>query len=266
MHQALSTSISTQHRAPSTEHDARSTEHVARSTTFFRVTERKYGHTDSPPRRDVRHQRAGAQHGAPASEHAWRAAGHPAARRRKGRRRRCRHRLSASRDRKAEREPQLDPDHPADRPDGLRRGGDQQRRLLRDRREDAGARSAAARALRAHHPLRAAADRQPLSLGRHPRDGHRRDDGVPLRVPRAGADSRSVRGVLRRPADLQLDAHRRPAARHPARLGQEGARVLQDHGLEDRRVRGAADAQPHLARTDQGDWRDYRSRTRSRSG
>src|SRR6266571_464803 len=33
-----------------------------------------------------------------------------------------------------------------------------------------------ARALRAHHPLRAAADREPLPLGRHARDGHRRDD------------------------------------------------------------------------------------------
>ena len=73
---------------------------------------------------------------------------------------------------------------------------------------------------------RAAADREPLPVARHARDGHRRDDGVPLRVSRARADSRSLRGVLRRAAHLQLDAHRRPAARHSARLGQEGARVL----------------------------------------
>ena len=45
-----------------------------------------------------------------------------------------------------------------------------------------------------------------------------------LYVPaRAGAGARPVRGVLRRAAHLQLDAHRRPAARHPAGLGQEGA-------------------------------------------
>ena len=60
---------------------------------------------------------------------------------------------------------------------------------------------------------RAAADREPLPVARHARDGHRRDDGVPLRVPRARADARSVRGVLRRAADLQLDADRRSAAR-----------------------------------------------------
>jgi NADH:ubiquinone oxidoreductase subunit D len=36
----------------------------------------------------------------------------------------------------------------------------------------------------------------------------------------------------------------------PARLGQEGPRVLQDHGLEDRRVRRAPHAQPDLAGTD----------------
>ena len=67
--------------------------------------------------------------------------------------------------------------------------------------------------------VRAAADRQPLPVARHARDGHRRDDGVPLRVPRARADPRSVRGVLRRAAHLQLDAHRRPAARHSRRAG-----------------------------------------------
>ncbi len=220
---------------------------------------------DRPPRRDVRHRRAGDQHGPAASEHARRAARRAAPRRREGRRRRRRDRLPAPRHREAEREPQLDADHPADRPHGLRGGGDQQRRLLRDGREADVARGAAARALRAHDPLRAAADCQPLPVARHARDGHRRDDGVPLRVPRARADSRSVRGVLRRAPHLQLDAHRRPAAGHSARLGQEGPRVLQDHGLEDRRVRGAADAQPHLARADQGHRRHRRRRKRSRS-
>ena len=185
--------------------------------------------------------------------------GGAAARRREGRRCRRGHRLSAPRHREAQREPQLDPDHPADRPDGLRRRRHQQRRLLRDRREADVDRSAAARPLHAHDALRAAADCQPLSVARHPRHGHRRDDGVSLRLPRARADSRSVRGVLRRAPDLQLDADRRSAARSAAGLGQEGARVLQDHGLEDRRVRRAADAQPDLARTDQGHRRDRRA-------
>ena len=106
--------------------------------------------------------------------------------------------------------------------------------------------------------LRAAAHREPLPVARHARDGHRRDDGVPLRVPRARADSRSVRGVLRRAPHLQLDAHRRPAARHPGRLGQEGARVLQHHVGEGGRVRRAAHPQPHLARAHQGHRRDHR--------
>ena len=113
--------------------------------------------------------------------------------------------------------------------------------------------------------LRAAADREPLPVARHARDGHRRDDGVPLRVPRARADSRSVRGVLRRAAHLQLDAHRRAAARHPGRLGQEGARVLQHHVGEGGRVRGAAHPQPHLARAHQGHRRHHRRRRRLRS-
>ena len=52
----------------------------------------------------------------------------------------------------------------------------------------------------------------------------------------------------------------------PAGLGQEGPRVLQHHGREGRRVRRAADAQPHLARADQGHRRDLRPRRRSRSG
>ena len=216
-------------------------------------------------RRDVRHQRAGDQHGPAASEHARRAARRAAARRREGRRRRRRHRLPAPRHREAEREPQLDADHPADRSDGLRGGGDEQRRLLRDGREADVARGAAPRALRADDSLRAAADREPLPVGRHARDGHRRDDGVPLRVPRARADSRSLRGVLRRAADLQLDAHRRPAAGHSAGLGQEGPRVLRHHGREDRRVRRAADAQPHLARADQGHRRHLRRRGDRRS-
>ena len=53
---------------------------------------------------------------------------------------------------------------------------------------------------------------------------------------------------------------------HAARLGQEGPRVLQDHGREGRRVRRAADAQPDLARADEGHRRDHRRRRRSTLG
>src|SRR5438093_960744 len=177
-----------------------------------------YANTNRSPRRDVRYQRARAQHGPAASEHAWRAAGRVTPRWRKSGRRRRRDWLSPPRHREAVREPHLDADHPAHRPDGLRRGGHQQRRLLRNSGKADVARGSAPCPVRAHHPLRAPAHREPLSLDRHARDGHRRDDGVPLRVPRARAHPGFVRGVLRRAAHLQLDAHRRPAARHSAGL------------------------------------------------
>ncbi len=44
----------------------------------------------------------------------------------------------------------------------------------------------------------------------------------------------------------------------PPGWGQEGPPVLLDHGLEGRRVRRAAHAQPHLARADQGHRRHFR--------
>src|SRR5918912_580088 len=77
---------------------------------------------------------------------------------------------------------------------------------------------AAARAVRPDDSVRAAADCEPLSVDWHARDGHRCDDGVPLCVPRARADSRSVRGILRRAAHLQLDADWRAAAGSAAPL------------------------------------------------
>ena len=190
------------------------------------------------------------QHGSAAPEHARRAPGRAAARRRARRRLRCRHRLPAPRDREAVRAPRLGADRPHHRPDGLRRGGQQQPGILRDGREADVARGAAARAVHPHDSRGAAADREPLPVARHARDGHRRDDGVPLRVPRARAHARSVRGVLRRAADVQRDAHRRTAARHSGRLGHKGPRVLRHPRDQGRRVRRAADAQPHLARSD----------------
>src|ERR1700737_2099063 len=79
---------------------------------------------------------------------------------------------------------------------------------------------------------RAPAHCQPLPVARHARHGHRRDDGVPLRVPRARADTRFVRRILRCAAHVQLDAYRRPPVGHSDRLGPEGARVLQHHDAE----------------------------------
>ena len=58
--------------------------------------------------------------------------------------------------------------------------------------------------LHPHHPVRAAAHREPSRVARHARDGHRRRHGVPVLPPRAGAGARPVRGVLRRAPHLQL--------------------------------------------------------------
>src|SRR6266508_3202690 len=221
-------------RSSFSEHRTSNDEPARRTASDERRTIRSHGRTSPSPRRHVRHERARDQHGPAASEHARRAAGRAASRRREGRRRRRRHRISAPRHREVERKPQLDADHPADRPDGLRRGGDQQRRVLRDGREADVDRGAAPRAVRADDSVRAAAYCEPLPVDRHARDGHRCNDRVSVRVPRARADPRSVRGVLRRAPHLQLDADWRTAAGHSARLGAKGSRVLHDHELEDR--------------------------------
>ena len=57
------------------------------------------------------------------------------------------------------------------------------------------------------------------------RHRHRRDDAVLLLLPRARADPRPVRGVLRRAADAQLHAHRRHALRPHRRLDRALPRV-----------------------------------------
>ena len=61
------------------------------------------------------------------------------------------------------------------------------------------------------HPRRAPAALLAPRLARHVRDRPRRRDAVLVRVPRARADPRLLRGVLRRAADPELHAHRRPA-------------------------------------------------------
>ena len=94
---------------------------------------------------------------------------------------------------------------------------------------------------------RAAAHLLAPALARHARHRHRRHDAVLLLLPRARADPRPLRAVLRRAADAQLHAPRRPAARPAGRAGSTRCRAfVDDLPGEGGRVRGAADRQPHL--------------------
>ena len=67
-------------------------------------------------------------------------------------------------------------------------------------------------------PGRAAAALLASGLARDVRDRPRRGDALLVHVPRAGADPRLLRGVLRRAADAELHADRRPAVRPDAGL------------------------------------------------
>src|SRR5215210_2400554 len=113
-------------------------------------------------------------------------------------------------------------------------------------------RGAAAGPLYPDDARRAPAHFEPPALARHARDRQRRHDAVLLYLPRARADSRSVRGVLRRPVDAQLHAPGRPAARSSGRL--DGSLPQADGRLpgQARRVRGVAHQQPHLEEADGG--------------
>src|SRR6185503_2386256 len=79
-----------------------------------------------------------------------------------------------------------------------------------------------------------------------------RDDGFLLYLPRAGDDPRPVRGLLRRPPDLQLDAHRRAVRGRARRLDRPRAPVHRHLPVPREGVRGSADGQPDLARADPG--------------
>ena len=132
-------------------------------------------------------------------------------------------------------------------------------------REAVRARGAAAGQVHPHDAVGAAAGREPPAVAGHARDGHRRADGVAVLPARAGAGAGPVRGVLRRAAHLQLDAHRRPAGGRAAGLGQEGAGVLRHPGSEAARVRAAAHEQPHLDGAHEGHRRHLGGRRHRRS-
>ena len=74
---------------------------------------------------------------------------------------------------------------------------------------------AGARAVLARDHVGAGAHRLPPGLARHARPRHRRALDVALLLPRARADPRHLRGVLRRPADDEHDGDRRVLAPDP---------------------------------------------------
>ena len=64
------------------------------------------------------------------------------------------------------------------------------------------------------------APEQPSGVARHARHRHRRDERLPLLLPRARRDSAHFRNVLRPAHDDQLHPHRRPGAGASARLAE----------------------------------------------
>ena len=90
-----------------------------------------------------------------------------------------------------------------------------------------------------------------------------RGDAVLVRVPRARADPRLLRGVLRRAPDPELHADRRPAVRPDAGLGRAGLGVRGRPAGAHRRLRAAADRQPDLEEADGRHRRDLGARSAS---
>ncbi|CAA9575734.1 MAG: NADH-ubiquinone oxidoreductase chain D, partial [uncultured Thermomicrobiales bacterium] len=198
-----------------------------------------------------------AEHGPPAPVDPRRAPGRPQARRRGDHRLRPGHRLPPPRHREAGRGPPLLPDRPLDRPHRLRRGADEQPRL-RDGDREAGRRHRArARPVLARDHERAGPDCQPPGLAGHPRPRHRRPLDVALLLPRAGADPRHLRDLLRRPADDQHDGDRGLLAADPREPAGHGPRLLPDLPGAAGGVRGAPLGQPDLDGPDQGRRRDH---------
>ena len=142
--------------------------------------------------------------------------------------------------------------NPVRRPHGLRGCGLQRAGLLRGGREAAERGSAAARAVHPRHPDRAVPHRQPPGLAGHARARYRRADAAVLLLPRPRRDPEDLREILRRAADHARVPHRRLHLRGLRRLRAGLQEVLRRLPAQARRVRRAADHQPHLGGAHQG--------------
>ena len=116
------------------------------------------------------------------------------------------------------------------------------------RRDAAGHRRPAARAVPARRAHGAQPDRLAPAVARDRRAGPRRDVGLLVRLARPRPDPRPVRDVLRPAHAPALLPGRRRRRGHPGRLGEEGARVHQAVPGAHRPVRGADRQEPDRAR------------------
>ena len=199
------------------------------------------------------------------------AAARARARRRGDRARGSAHRAPAPRDREARRAQDVHPVAALHGPARLRVDDVQRARLLPGDRAAARARGAGARAIHPRDVRRDHADPQSPAVARLPLARRRRDDDVPLLLPRARGPVRHVRGGVRRadargvlpagrrlPRPARADAAVRGAAlTQRARDGRDerepaGIAARLHRGLHAplprlrRRLRDAADREPHL--------------------
>ena len=125
-------------------------------------------------------------------------------------------------------------------------------RVLHGGRAAARGGGAAARAVPARRAHGAEPDRLPPVRARHRRARPGRGDDALVGLPRPRPGARPVRDVVRPAHAPALHPGRRRLRGHPARLGEEGARVPQDHAHAPRPVPGPARPQRDLARAAQG--------------
>ena len=175
------------------------------------------------------------------------------------------YRLSAHRHRKGIRSQDLPAGRHAHRPRRLPGAAFEQSRLLPGRRKAARPGNSAAGAVDARDAHRTDAPQQPPGVAGHARHRYRRDERVPLLLPRARRDSAHLRDVLRPAHDDQLFPHRRPGARAAARLAEARQEIHRHLPQPRRRVRKPAHQQPHLDRPHPGR-RLHFARRHARSG
>ncbi len=192
------------------------------------------------------------QHGPAAPVHARGPAACARARGRAGPGGEARHRLPAHRDGEGVRGQHLAPDGHDRDPDGLPVPVLQRARLLARGREAPRDRGAAARAGDPDPHDRAEPHLLAPGLAGNPGDGHGRDLGNALRLPRARAAPRLLRDGHRAANEPQLHRARRLVARPARRLADSGRGLPGDPARADRRVRGAAHRQPDLAAAHRG--------------